>query len=210
MHIFWLGVSIQLGEGQEEGADTLKAPQAQSKGNGSALEAGAALPWRCPTRSGASLWFWDQLPRGGGRLGRTEATPSLLFRPQGLLSAPSPHAGTELAPMADGRMKGYLDQQVPYTAAQKLPGNGTLDGRLLMAARRKAMDPGVPQVPDSEDLFHDLNQFQEVWLTEDLNICSLVSGLSKLRNMNHAIVLVFAYERNLARGSFFFPVKTFF
>ncbi|XP_015278650.1 PREDICTED: ETS translocation variant 4-like [Gekko japonicus] len=68
--------------------------------------------------------------------------------------------------MANGRMKGYLDQQVPYTSAQKLPGNGTLDGRLVMAARRKAMDPGVPQVPDSEDLFQDLNQFQEVWLTE--------------------------------------------
>nr|XP_056719467.1 ETS translocation variant 4 [Euleptes europaea] len=68
--------------------------------------------------------------------------------------------------MTDGRMKGYLDQQVPYTSAQKLPGNGTLDGRLMMAVRRKAMDPSVPQVPDSEDLFQDLNQFQEVWLTE--------------------------------------------
>uniref|UniRef100_A0A6J0TRS2 ETS translocation variant 4 n=1 Tax=Pogona vitticeps TaxID=103695 RepID=A0A6J0TRS2_9SAUR len=68
--------------------------------------------------------------------------------------------------MTDGRMKSYLDQQVPYTSAQKLSGNGTLDCRAMMAARRKSMDPGVPHVPDSEDLFHDLNLFQETWLTE--------------------------------------------
>ncbi|XP_077170279.1 ETS translocation variant 4 isoform X3 [Paroedura picta] len=132
------------------------------RGNKSALEAGAASPRRRPTRSGASLWFGDQLPRGGEELKQ----PPL--QSQGLLcaSAPPPHAGTELAPMTDGRMKGYLDQQVPYTSAQKLPRKGTLDGRLVMATWRKTMDPGVPQVPDSEDLFHDLNQFQEVWLTE--------------------------------------------
>ncbi|XP_062994846.1 ETS translocation variant 4 [Elgaria multicarinata webbii] len=68
--------------------------------------------------------------------------------------------------MTDGRMKGYLDQQVPYTPAQKPTGNGTLEGRVVMATRRKSMDPGVPHVPDAEDLFHDLNLFQETWLTE--------------------------------------------
>ncbi|XP_053121988.1 ETS translocation variant 4 isoform X2 [Hemicordylus capensis] len=68
--------------------------------------------------------------------------------------------------MADGRMKGYLDQQVPYTSAQKPSGNGTLAGRVVMAVRRKAMDPGAPHVPDSEDLFQELVQFQEAWLTE--------------------------------------------
>ncbi|XP_015665952.1 ETS translocation variant 4 [Protobothrops mucrosquamatus] len=68
--------------------------------------------------------------------------------------------------MTDGRMKGYLDQQVPYTSAQKPTGNGTMDSRAVMASRRKSMDPGVPHVPDSEDLFLDLNQFQETWLTE--------------------------------------------
>ncbi|XP_034992290.2 ETS translocation variant 4 isoform X1 [Zootoca vivipara] len=68
--------------------------------------------------------------------------------------------------MTDGRMKGYLDQQVPYTSAQKPSGNGILEGRAVMAARKKSMDPGIPHVPDPEDLFHDLNQFQETWLTE--------------------------------------------
>ncbi|XP_007428628.1 ETS translocation variant 4 isoform X2 [Python bivittatus] len=68
--------------------------------------------------------------------------------------------------MTEGRMKGYLDQQVPYTSAQKPSGNGTLESRSVMASRRKSMDPGMPHVPDSEDLFLDLNQFQETWLTE--------------------------------------------
>ncbi|XP_033026195.1 ETS translocation variant 4 isoform X3 [Lacerta agilis] len=68
--------------------------------------------------------------------------------------------------MTDRRMKGYLDQQVPYTSAQKPSGNGILEGRAVMAARKKSMDPGMPHVPDPEDLFHDLNQFQETWLTE--------------------------------------------
>ncbi|KAM6450239.1 ETS translocation variant 4 isoform 1-T2 [Liasis olivaceus] len=68
--------------------------------------------------------------------------------------------------MTEGRMKGYLDQQVPYTSAQKPSGNGTLESRAAMNSRRKSMDPGMPHVPDSEDLFLDLNQFQETWLTE--------------------------------------------
>ncbi|XP_024080095.1 ETS translocation variant 4 isoform X3 [Terrapene carolina triunguis] len=72
----------------------------------------------------------------------------------------------------DGRMKGYLDQQVPYTFThlvcpflQKPPGNGTLSSRALMGARRP-MDPGLAPPQDSEDLFQDLSQFQETWLTE--------------------------------------------
>lgn len=68
--------------------------------------------------------------------------------------------------MADGRMKRYLDQQVPYTSAQKSSGNRLLEGRVVMAARKRSMDPGVPHVPDAEDLFQDLNQFQEAWLSE--------------------------------------------
>ncbi|XP_042333214.1 ETS translocation variant 4 isoform X2 [Sceloporus undulatus] len=68
--------------------------------------------------------------------------------------------------MTDGRMKGYLDQQVPYTSAQKPSGHGMLESRVVMPARRKSMDPGVPHVPDSEDLFHDLNFLQETWLAE--------------------------------------------
>ncbi|XP_006266428.1 ETS translocation variant 4 isoform X2 [Alligator mississippiensis] len=61
----------------------------------------------------------------------------------------------------DGRMKGYLDQQVPYTFTHKPLGNGTLTG-----ARRRPMDPGLPPPQDSEDLFQDLSQLQETWLTE--------------------------------------------
>nr|XP_060636787.1 ETS translocation variant 4 [Anolis sagrei ordinatus] len=68
--------------------------------------------------------------------------------------------------MTDGRMKGYLDQQVPYTSSQKPSGHGMLENRVVMAARRKSMDPGVPHVPDSEDLFHDLNLLQETWFAE--------------------------------------------
>ncbi|KYO46483.1 hypothetical protein Y1Q_0018292 [Alligator mississippiensis] len=69
----------------------------------------------------------------------------------------------------DGRMKGYLDQQVPYTFTHKPLGNGTLTG-----ARRRPMDPGLPPPQDSEDLFQDLSQLQETWLTEALPTSGLV------------------------------------
>ncbi|KAK5906280.1 hypothetical protein CgunFtcFv8_002162 [Champsocephalus gunnari] len=61
-------------------------------------------------------------------------------------------------------MDGYLDQQVPYTLANKSHGNGPLN-RLLMAAKRKYMDTELPP-QESEDLFQDLSQLQETWLTE--------------------------------------------
>ncbi|KAJ8353240.1 hypothetical protein SKAU_G00208070 [Synaphobranchus kaupii] len=61
-------------------------------------------------------------------------------------------------------MDGYLDQQVPYTLANKSQGNGPLN-RLLMATKRKYMDTELPP-QESEDLFQDLSQLQETWLTE--------------------------------------------
>ncbi|XP_048089966.1 ETS translocation variant 4-like, partial [Alosa alosa] len=64
----------------------------------------------------------------------------------------------------DYKMDGYLDQQVPYTLANKSQGNGPLN-RLLMAAKRKYMDTELPP-QESEDLFQDLSQLQETWLTE--------------------------------------------
>uniref|UniRef100_A0A3Q1J6S2 ETS domain-containing protein n=1 Tax=Anabas testudineus TaxID=64144 RepID=A0A3Q1J6S2_ANATE len=64
----------------------------------------------------------------------------------------------------DYKMDGYLDQQVPYTSANKSQGNGPLN-RLLMAAKRKYMDTELPP-QESEDLFQDLSQLQETWLTE--------------------------------------------
>ncbi|XP_029429519.1 ETS translocation variant 4 isoform X2 [Rhinatrema bivittatum] len=64
----------------------------------------------------------------------------------------------------DHRRKGYLDQQVPYTLTTKPQGNGNLD-RPLMALRSKFMDTELPP-QESEDLFQDLSQFQETWLTE--------------------------------------------
>lgn len=64
----------------------------------------------------------------------------------------------------DYKMDGYLDQQVPYTLANKLHGNGPLN-RLLMAAKRKYMETELPP-QESEDLFQDLSQLQETWLTE--------------------------------------------
>uniref|UniRef100_A0A8C6P5Z1 ETS variant transcription factor 4 n=1 Tax=Nothobranchius furzeri TaxID=105023 RepID=A0A8C6P5Z1_NOTFU len=64
----------------------------------------------------------------------------------------------------DYKMDGYLDQQVPYPLANKSQGNGPLN-RLLMAAKRKFMDTELPP-QESEDLFQDLRQLQETWLTE--------------------------------------------
>ncbi|XP_035590852.1 ETS translocation variant 4-like isoform X1 [Oncorhynchus keta] len=64
----------------------------------------------------------------------------------------------------DYKMDGYLDQQVPYTLANKSQGHGPLN-RLLMAAKRKYMDTELPP-QESEDLFQDLSQLQETWLTE--------------------------------------------
>ncbi|XP_030630115.1 ETS translocation variant 4 isoform X2 [Chanos chanos] len=64
----------------------------------------------------------------------------------------------------DFKMDGYLDQQVPYTLANRTQGNGPLN-RLLMAAKRKYMDTELPP-QESEDLFQDLSQLQETWLTE--------------------------------------------
>ncbi|XP_076856596.1 ETS translocation variant 4 isoform X2 [Brachyhypopomus gauderio] len=64
----------------------------------------------------------------------------------------------------DYKMDGYLDQQVPYTLANRSQGNGPLN-RLLLAAKRKYMDTELPP-QESEDLFQDLSQLQETWLTE--------------------------------------------
>ncbi|XP_015217474.1 ETS translocation variant 4 isoform X1 [Lepisosteus oculatus] len=64
----------------------------------------------------------------------------------------------------DYKMDGYLDQQVPYTLAKKSQGNGPVN-RPLMAAKRKFADTELPP-QESEDLFQDLSQLQETWLTE--------------------------------------------
>ncbi|XP_061561805.1 ETS translocation variant 4 isoform X2 [Phycodurus eques] len=64
----------------------------------------------------------------------------------------------------DRIMDAYLDQQVPFTLANKSQGNGP-PNRLLMAAKRKCMDTELPP-QESEDLFQDLSQLQETWLTE--------------------------------------------
>ncbi|KAL4608790.1 ETS translocation variant 4 [Arapaima gigas] len=60
-------------------------------------------------------------------------------------------------------MDGYFDQQVPYTLANKSQGHGP-QNKLLMATKRRYMDMEPPQ--ESEDLFQDLSQLQETWLTE--------------------------------------------
>ncbi|KAJ8416043.1 hypothetical protein AAFF_G00380650 [Aldrovandia affinis] len=64
----------------------------------------------------------------------------------------------------DCNMDGYLDQQVPYTLSNKSQGNGSLN-RLLMTTKRKCMETELPP-QESEDLFQDLSQLQETWLTE--------------------------------------------
>ncbi|KAM7082051.1 ETS translocation variant 4 isoform 5-T5 [Ciconia maguari] len=63
-------------------------------------------------------------------------------------------------------MKGYRDQQVPLAFLQQPPGQAAPGGEALMGARKRAGAPGFPPAPDSEDLFQDLSQLQETWLTE--------------------------------------------
>ncbi|NXC48798.1 ETV4 protein, partial [Penelope pileata] len=64
------------------------------------------------------------------------------------------------------RMKGYLDQQVPLTFPQPPPGHAGPGGRAPPGAGKSPMEPGLQPAQDSEDLFQDLSQFQETWLTE--------------------------------------------
>ncbi|XP_041087411.1 ETS translocation variant 4-like isoform X2 [Polyodon spathula] len=64
----------------------------------------------------------------------------------------------------DYRMDGFLDQQVPYIFANRSQGNGPVNGPLT-AMKRKYMDTELPP-QESEDLFQDLSQLQETWLTE--------------------------------------------
>ncbi|XP_068516906.1 ETS translocation variant 4 isoform X4 [Anas acuta] len=63
-------------------------------------------------------------------------------------------------------MKGYLDQQVPFTFPQQPPGHAGPGCGAPEGAGKSPVEPGLPPVQDSEDLFQDLSQFQETWLTE--------------------------------------------
>ncbi|KAM6368913.1 ETS translocation variant 4 isoform 6-T6 [Pluvialis apricaria] len=63
-------------------------------------------------------------------------------------------------------MKGYLDQRVPFTFPQQPLGRAAPGGGALMGARKRPGQPGPPPAQDSEELFQDLSQFQETWLTE--------------------------------------------
>ncbi|XP_054137308.1 ETS translocation variant 4 isoform X1 [Melozone crissalis] len=63
-------------------------------------------------------------------------------------------------------MKGYLDQQVPFTFPQQPPGPALPAGRAVLGAARTPGEPAGPPEQDSEELFQDLRQLQETWLTE--------------------------------------------
>ncbi|XP_050841639.1 ETS translocation variant 4 isoform X3 [Serinus canaria] len=91
-------------------------------------------------------------------------------------------------------MKGYLDQQVPFTFPQvsggsagrgsgpaalprgsalsrsslseQPPGPALPAGRAALGAASIPGEPAVPPEQDSEELFQDLRQLQETWLTE--------------------------------------------
>ncbi|XP_068068170.1 ETS translocation variant 4 isoform X1 [Anomalospiza imberbis] len=63
-------------------------------------------------------------------------------------------------------MKGYPDQQVPFTFPQQPPGPALPAGRAVLGAGRSRGEPGVPPEQDSEELFQDLRQLQETWLAE--------------------------------------------
>ncbi|XP_039943239.1 ETS translocation variant 4 isoform X3 [Hirundo rustica] len=60
-------------------------------------------------------------------------------------------------------MKGYPDQQVPFTFPQRPGRAGPAAGAVLGRGKTRG-EPGAPQ--DSEELFQDLRQLQETWLTE--------------------------------------------
>ncbi|OXB71987.1 UNVERIFIED_CONTAM: hypothetical protein H355_003251 [Colinus virginianus] len=93
-------------------------------------------------------------------------------------------------------MKGYVDQQVPFTfpqvssgsngrgmgaenrgsplsercadplLSQPPPGHAGSGCRTPTGAGKSPVEPGMLPAQDSEDLFQDLSQFQETWLTE--------------------------------------------
>ncbi|XP_074972684.1 ETS translocation variant 4 isoform X1 [Phalacrocorax aristotelis] len=63
-------------------------------------------------------------------------------------------------------MKGHPDQQVPLTFPQQPPGRAAPGGGALMGARKRPGAPGLPPARDSEELFQDLSQLQETWLSE--------------------------------------------
>ncbi|XP_054505632.2 ETS translocation variant 4 isoform X2 [Agelaius phoeniceus] len=63
-------------------------------------------------------------------------------------------------------MKGYLDQQVPFTFPQQPPGPALPAGRAVLGAARTPGEAALPPEQDSEELFQDLRQLQETWLTE--------------------------------------------
>ncbi|XP_066061265.1 ETS translocation variant 4 isoform X2 [Chamaea fasciata] len=63
-------------------------------------------------------------------------------------------------------MKGYLDQQVPFTFPQQPPGQVGPGAGAVLAAGKTRGEPGVPPAQDSEELFQDLRQLQETWLSE--------------------------------------------
>ena len=70
-------------------------------------------------------------------------------------------------------MKGYVDQQVPFTFPQPPPGHAGSGCRTPTGAAKSPMEPGLLPAQDSEDLFQDLSQFQETWLTEGLPTSAL-------------------------------------
>ncbi|XP_071433743.1 ETS translocation variant 4 isoform X2 [Pithys albifrons albifrons] len=63
-------------------------------------------------------------------------------------------------------MKGYLDQQVPFTFPQQPPDPAASGGGAVRGAANIPGEPGVLPAQDSEELFQDLSQLQETWLTE--------------------------------------------
>ncbi|XP_064030179.1 ETS translocation variant 4 isoform X2 [Pogoniulus pusillus] len=62
-------------------------------------------------------------------------------------------------------MKGYSDQQVPFTLPQP-PSQAAPAAGAVLGSRKGAGDPGLQPAQNSEELFQDLSQFQETWLTE--------------------------------------------
>ncbi|NXC15024.1 ETV4 protein, partial [Corythaeola cristata] len=63
------------------------------------------------------------------------------------------------------RMKGYLDQQVPFTFPP-VSGGSARRGRLCAGARSGRRPRADLPFTSHADLFQDLSQFQETWLTE--------------------------------------------
>ncbi|XP_063259984.1 ETS translocation variant 4 isoform X2 [Prinia subflava] len=147
------------------GAAPPRAPPRAPRGPGPALRGGSP---RDPSRAG--LLSRGFVPAGLGPASRSEFRQQRgrprLSRAAAAIAVPpllrvSPAVPPDARAERPRRMKGYPDQQVPFTCPQPPGRAGAAPG-----AAESRGEPGLPPEHDSEELFQDLRQLQETWLSE--------------------------------------------